>query len=138
MKWADIMQDNDLALIEKDILGLYQELIEKVITSLESLKIKDYKNRIFSGKDFIRYSTYNFDAEDERTEILIYSIIKSQFKDAVNELSEPIVKMMWLYNCVDEDITKEKLYMELENYQNIKEKVVEKLCYMLCKKVDCN
>lgn len=132
------MQDNDLALIEKDILGLYQELIEKVITSLESLKIKDYKNRIFSGKDFIRYSIYNFDAEDERTEILIYSIVKNQFENAVNELSVPIVKMMWLYNCANEDMTKEKLYTELENYQNIKEKVVEKLGYMLCKKVECN
>lgn len=132
------MQDNDLALIEKDILGLYQELIENVITSLESLKIKDCKNSIFSGKDFIRHGTCDFDAEYERTEILIYSIVKNQFENAVNELSVPIVKMMWLYNCVDEDITKEKLYMELENYQNIKEKVVEKLCYMLCKKVDCN
>lgn len=132
------MQDNDLALIEKDILGLYQELIEKVITSLDSLKIKYYKNRIFSFQDFIRCDAYNFNAEDERTEILIYSIVKSQFENEVNGISVPIVKIMWLYNCANEDMTKEKLYTELENYQNIKEKVVEKLCYMLCKKVECN
>lgn len=132
------MQDNDLVLIEKDILGLYQELVEKVITSLETLKIKSYKNKVFSGKDFIQYSTYDFDAEDERTEILIYSIAKSQFENVVDELSIHIVKMMWLYNCVNEDITKEKLYKELENYQNMKKEVVDKLCYMLCKKVDCN
>lgn len=131
------MQDNDLVLIEKDILGLYKELVEKVIISLESLKIKDYKNRIFSGKDFIQYGTCDFDAEYERTEILIYSIIKSQFKDTVNELSEPIVKMMWLYNCVDENMNQENFYKELDNYENIKEKVVDKLYYMLCKKVNC-
>lgn len=132
------MQDNDLALIEKEISGLYQELIEKVITSLESLKIKDYKNRIFSGKDFIRCGTYNFNAEDERAEILIYSIIKSQFKDSINELSEPIVKMMWLYNCVEEDMNKEDLYKKLDSYKNIKEDVIEKLCHILCKKIDSN
>ncbi len=132
------MQDNDVALIEKEISGLYQELIEKVITSLESLKFKDYKNRIFSGKDFIRCGTNNFNAEDERAEILIYSIIKSQFKDAVNELSEPIVKMMWLYNCCDNDMNKKILYKKLGDYKNIKKEVIEKLCHMLCKKFDFN
>lgn len=132
------MQQDNIMLIENDILGLYQELVDRVIDNLETLKISDRKNQTFNGTDFIKYDNYGFDAEEDKTEILIFSIIKNQFIDEINELSMPIIKMMWLYNCVEDNITEEKVYSELANDKNLKEQVVEKLCYMLSKKVDFN